>query len=58
MTAKSKNMSQHMRFGYLLHERAVKALVSLHNGQNHQSLCCSHTQSMGVDKDSDQNSDL
>ena len=38
-----------MRFCYLSHCLATKA---------HQSLCCSHTQSMGVDEDFDQNLDL
>ena len=32
--------------------------VSAHNAQTHQSLCCSHIQSMDVDEDSKQKLDL
>ena len=45
-------------FLILLHCQATKALMSLLSCVNSQSLCCSHTQSMNVDEDSDQNLDL
>ena len=53
-------LSLHMIFWFLIlsHCQATKALVSLLTCVNSQSLCCSHTQSMNVDEDSDQNLDL
>ena len=59
-----------MRFIYLLSCQRTKAQASLcifeerrlrlacANVQAHQSICCSHTQSMDVDEDSEQNVDL
>ena len=43
-------VSQHMRFWYLLHCRAMKEYT-----KTGQSMCCLHAQSMDVDEESDQN---
>ena len=38
--------------------RAAKAQRAFVNAQTLQSLCCSHTQSMAVDEDSNQNKEV